>query len=324
MSEETPVVPQSTFPGEAFIGARESLGLGLDKVARQLHLSENVVRYIEQSELDRLADPVFARGYVRAYARFLKLDADAMVAAYNHQTGNLDSTGQVRTIGTLSTAPGRRPGHPLLKIGSWLFMLALIAASIWWWQAQFGFDFNKRAAGDDLPVSVETTDGTTLILPQLSDVEPDVVQPSVSKDAVVDDLLVEPLHDADVQASADKPGDVVVPIDEMSSAKHTAELSDSAAEPESLSGTASEPVVVKRELDLNFTDDCWLSVKDAQGRTLFSGVAKSGSSLVLDGDEPLALVVGRVSAVASIRYADKPIDLAAISKDNVARLKLPL
>ncbi|MBV0934078.1 RodZ domain-containing protein [Marinobacterium weihaiense] len=323
MSEETPAVFEPLFQGALFTQARTGLELSLDQVARQLHLSEEVVRYIESGELDALGDPVFARGYVRAYARFLKLDADAMVAAYNQQTGNLMTTGQVRAIGTLSTTPGRRPGHPLLRIGSWLFGLVLVAACLWWWQAQYGFDESGRAAVDDLPVSVETTDGTTLVLPQLS------VTDDESLAALTDDALAPlpaaedvRLPEADAVVSE---GPVDLPADEVSALETVSADAQPSTPAEEKARAEAAPVAgIEPALQLAFSDDCWLSVKDARGRTLYSGVAKGGSTLALEGAEPLALVIGRVSAVADIRYGGQSIDLAPLSNDNVARLRLPL
>ncbi len=294
MSEETEaVIPPVVFSGQVFSDARQALGLSTEQVSQQLHLPEKVIGAIERGALDQLKDPVFSRGYIRTYARFLKLDDDALVAAYNQQTGNNTTTAQVRAIGTVSTVPGRGQGHPVLKVGSWLFALALVAVSAWWWQAQFGFDADERPVQDDLPVSVETTDGTTLVLPQLNEIEPDV--------------------DAEVLA-------------EVPAADLAAEPEPRSATEEVAPASASVAQAAARfaGLALNFADDCWLSVKDARGRTLYSGVAKGGSSLELDGDEPLAVVIGRVSAVAEIRYDDKPIELASISKENVARLRLPL
>ncbi len=312
MSDQTEAaIPPVVFTGQAFSTARQKLGLSTEQIAHQLHLPEKVIQAIEQGALEQLKDPVFSRGYIRSYARFLKLDDDALVTAYNQQTGNNTTTAQVRAIGTVSTVPGRGQGHPVLRVGSWLFILALVAASIWWWQAQFGFDADERSAQDDLPVSVETSDGTTLVLPQLNEPEPD------------------PVPEAVEQMS---PAAAVDPAAEMSDTPLESGTS-TLAEPADLSAVdAEEPVVEPvaqtpthfSGLALSFADDCWLSVKDAHGRSLYSGVAKGGSSLELEGDEPLAVVIGRVSAVAEMRYDNKPIELASISKENVARLRLPL
>jgi len=317
VSDETEVViPAVAFSGETFSAARQRLGLSTEEVARQLHLSEAVIRSIEQSAFDQLKDPVFCRGYIRSYARFLKLDADAQVAAYNQQTGNLSTTAQVRPIGTVSTVQGRHHGHPILKVGSWLFLLALVAVSVWWWQAQFGFNAEQRPALDDLPVSVETTDGTTLVLPQLDDAEFQELEAEAPAAGDVDSAL-----DSDAPALPEMPA-ALLPNEQASVTLATPAADTMAQEPTVVEDAAT--VESFSGLALSFSEDCWLSVKDASGRTVYSGVAKAESSLELGGEAPLAVVIGRVSAVAEMRYAGQAIDLAALSKDNVARLSLPL
>lgn len=317
MSDETEVVnPPAVFSGQAFSEARQRLELSIQQVARQLHLPEAVIHSIEGGELDKLKDPFFSRGYIRAYARFLKLDADALVAAYNQQTGNLSTTAQVRAIGSVSTAPGRRHGHPVLKVGTWVFILVLIAVSIWWSQTQFGFDAEERSILNDLPVSVETTDGTTLLLPPVSDLE---TEAEVS--ARVDSQSVNESADE----TSEVPQESVESVSQ--SANTTTAETESQSSDEKINNEAEsgqpEPSV-HSGLSISLVEDCWLSIEDALGRTLYSGVAAAGSVLEFEGDEPLSVVIGRVSAVADLRYNNEPIELAAISKDNVARLSLPL
>jgi len=311
--ESLAVLPDAVFPDRIFTDARERLGLSVDHVCRQLHLPQDVINAIEKADLQHLSDPVFARGYIRSYARFLRLDPEPLIQAYNQQTGNLSTTGRVKAIGTVSVSPGRGQGHPLLRFGSWLFLLALVAVSIWWWQAQYGFDADERAELDQAPVSVETSDGTTLVLPQL--VEPEF-------DDIADNVAP-PVVTADNEATAPVSEPAAIAADsELGVEPEVTQALQVVAEPESEPESAS--LAQPGTLDLSFSADCWLSVKDASGRTLFSGVAEAGSSLALDGVEPLAIVVGRVSAVARMAYAEKTIDLAAISKNNVARLSLPL
>lgn len=318
------VTPPVVFSGEAFSSARQKLDLSSEQVARQLHLSTAIIDAIEQADFDRLKDPVFSRGYVRAYARFLKLDADAQVQAYNQQVGDLAACPGVKSIGTVSTVPGRRHGHPVLKLGSWLFVVALVAACLWWWQAQFGFDADERPPLDDQPVSVETTDGTTLVLPQLDATE----EPS---DLPVDAQSVIELSSEDgiTQGSTERESDAVPAGEQAESTEAASAIAAGSSQDDITGGEEAEPAAGITATDfsglaLSFSEDCWLSVKDARGRTLYSGVAKGGSSLELEGAEPLAVVIGRASAIAGIHYANQAIDLSAHSKENVARLRLPM
>ena len=73
---------------------------------------------------------------------------------------------------------------------------------------------------------------------------------------------------------------------------------------------------------MNFNADCWLQVNDATGKTLFSGIQKSGGTLNLNGTAPFKLKIGAPRAV-QIQYQGKPVDLSQFIKSNrVARLTL--
>jgi len=298
------------FPAGQFVQAREQQGLSVEQVCRQLNLSRAVVQAIEKGDLQYLSDPVFSRGYIRSYAKFLKLDADALVASYNLASGNVQTTGTVKAIGTVSTVPGRHQGRPLLRIGSWLFVLALIAASVWWWQTQQGLTTADREPLGDRPFSIETSDGKTLVLPQMdgavSEVEaieegepaatvPDAA-PENEEPVYLTDDQVQQLQEAQAAASS---------------------VAERDPEPE-------VPAALSSGLDITFSDDCWISIREVGGRTLFNGVAQAGQSLKFESDITLAVVVGKVDAVSQFSYQGESIDLAAMSKDNVARLSLPL
>ena len=300
----------SDFPAVQFTQAREQQGLSVEQVCRQLNLSKAVVQAIEKGDLQYLSDPVFSRGYIRSYAKFLRLDADAIVASYNRASGNVQMASAVKAIGTVSTVPGRHQGRPLLKIGSWLFVLALIAASVWWWQTQQGLTTADREPLDNRPLSIETSDGNTLILPQLDDVAPEGSASDKSEDVIAAPI-----------AAADEEEPVYLTEEQIEQLQDEQEAASSAAEQERESTPATS---VSNGLEVAFSDDCWISIREVGGRTLFNGVAQAGQSLNFQSDSTLAVVIGKVNAVRMLSYEGESIDLAVLSKDNVARFSLPL
>ena len=310
MNEEAQTeTADSGFPAQSFIQARESQGLSIEQVCRLLHLSRSVVEAIEKGDLQKLSDPVFSRGYIRSYARLLKLDADHCVACYNRASGNLQTAADVKAIGTVSTVPGRHRGRPLLKIGTWLFVAALIAVSVWWWQTQQGLNAPERDELGNKPLSIETSDGKTLVLPSLEDqtvsdlTEPDGAEPVQEQDEAVP--VPEEMQDA--PASAEEEGE-------------TLEDDASLAAP----ADQAEPSAAADTLDIVLSDDCWISIREIGGRTLFNGVAGASQPLSFQSDSRLSVVIGKVSAVSRFSYQGQEIDLTAMSKDDVARLSLPL
>ena len=84
MSETVSTVDVAAAPvqfGRELAAARESCGLSIAEVARQLKLSPTQVEAMEAGDYRRLPGPVFARGFLRNYARLVKLDPEVLRAS---------------------------------------------------------------------------------------------------------------------------------------------------------------------------------------------------------------------------------------------------
>jgi cytoskeleton protein RodZ len=69
--------------GEEFRSAREARGLTLSDVAEQIHIRSVYLNAIENEDWSSIGAPVYVRGFIRTYARFLGLDAEDAVATFN-------------------------------------------------------------------------------------------------------------------------------------------------------------------------------------------------------------------------------------------------
>jgi len=67
--------------GARLRAAREAAGLSVEDVALQLRMTTRVVRSLEAEDWSRLGAPVFVRGQVRSYSRFLGLTTAPMMDA---------------------------------------------------------------------------------------------------------------------------------------------------------------------------------------------------------------------------------------------------
>lgn len=315
-TEDLPSAPADVFSGDAFKDARESLGLGLDQLARELHLPAGTLQAIEKGELDTIGGPVFVRGYIRTYARRLELDADHYARLYDRSRGVKEIASAVKEVGTVSTTPARQ-SRSLLRFGSLVFIAAMIGVVIWWWQTQYSIDTVLNVQ-DSAPVTVDTADGNTLVLPTLAETVPDddltlgAVEPNPGTEEPIGSL-----PSTEAVAVGDAPEGT-----EPVASKPLDEAVENAAQEES-APPAVEAAMPAEGLHLVLTGESWLSVHDAQGRTLYNGIAGAGSDLDFTGEEPLRIVIGRASAVSRIEYAGEPVDLEAVNDKNVARLTLP-
>lgn len=72
--------------GELLRETRQSCGGDVDRIAATLRIRAAYLRAIEDGHYDRLPGPVYALGFVRAYADHLGLDADEAVRRFKQET----------------------------------------------------------------------------------------------------------------------------------------------------------------------------------------------------------------------------------------------
>ncbi|SPF34166.1 Transcriptional regulator, XRE family [Candidatus Sulfopaludibacter sp. SbA4] len=66
--------------GETLRREREKRNLGLEQISRELKISSRFLEAIEEEKFDKLPGVVFAKSFVRQYARMLGLDEDELAA----------------------------------------------------------------------------------------------------------------------------------------------------------------------------------------------------------------------------------------------------
>ena len=104
--------------GDEFRAAREARHLSLSDVSEQIHIRSVYLQSIEDEDWSAIAAPVYVRGFLRTYARFLGLDPEASVEAYNEAIDQADRVAS----GPLRVTPNSRNGPSL-----WLIVAALAA-----------------------------------------------------------------------------------------------------------------------------------------------------------------------------------------------------
>jgi cytoskeleton protein RodZ len=78
--DATPQVPNV---GQRLREARESKNYSIAEVAAQLRLTKETVTALEQQQWEKLHGRAYARGYFASYVKFLGLDEEAMLVAFN-------------------------------------------------------------------------------------------------------------------------------------------------------------------------------------------------------------------------------------------------
>lgn len=118
-------------PGESLRLAREAAGLTTKEVADSLNLLLTNIEAIEINQYDRIAG-IFIRGYVKNYARFLGLDADALVAAADLRLKSKGASAvSAKASPMRNRFHGERAGIPQMTTAHTVLAALITAAVIW-------------------------------------------------------------------------------------------------------------------------------------------------------------------------------------------------
>jgi transcriptional regulator with XRE-family HTH domain len=126
--------------GEELRREREIRGISLKEIADATKISRRFLDAIERNDHGILPAPVFTRGFVREYARYLGLSADEMVNRYNFAAAGDDRIEQSDHLTRLTTPqvvimpPKLRPSRSIppayARIDRNLIIIALIVAAL--------------------------------------------------------------------------------------------------------------------------------------------------------------------------------------------------
>lgn len=116
-------------PGTQLAEIRQQKGYSVEYVASKLHLRARIIELIDQGDFDLLPEPVFIKGYLRAYAKLLGVPAESFLHAFN-------------ALFTEEKKPERalwqskRESHKAEHFIRWFTLLfalsAMVAVGLWW------------------------------------------------------------------------------------------------------------------------------------------------------------------------------------------------
>jgi cytoskeleton protein RodZ len=281
-------------PGATLSAAREAHGLSITEVAEQMRISPRQVEAIEADRYGELPGAVFVRGFVRNYARLLKLDPVPLLHALEPALGGDVPLRAHEIAGTLPETTRRSHGRLWLGLIAVVVAVLAIAAAYEWWRGRVpanggGMGTIAPAQTPSAPLAPEATAPAQTTIP-------------LSPERVTD-APGAPAGEG-MQPSEAGGGGVAPPAP--------------AAAPES--PTARDgPAGVRMEM--GFVGESWVEIRDGEGNLQFSGTVPAGSTRSFEVRPPVDVVVGNAQAVR-ITYNDKPFDVAAHATRNIARFRL--
>ncbi|MGK2855607.1 MAG: helix-turn-helix domain-containing protein [Thermoanaerobaculia bacterium] len=130
-------VQESAQHGES-LGAelrkqREIRGVSLKEIADATKISKRYLEALEQDDFPSLPAPVFTRGFVREYARYIGLNSEDMASRYSQVIGAPPETSATPVTPDKTKKP---EGLPFIRIdrnlSAFAVLLVVFAAVMWW------------------------------------------------------------------------------------------------------------------------------------------------------------------------------------------------
>lgn len=304
----------ATNAGEQLREARELKGLTVEDVAARLRIPARYVRALEQGDAGVLPEPTFVRGYVKAYARELGLDADALVAELAPAVEVKAPRPLLAVDGGTSGRKGSAARAPNFRAAStrrrpWLVAAVVVVVLV----VVVLFFALRGPATPSSPVAVEVPVAPTL---PAGDAAPVALPPPVAGsggNAVVTAIRLPPAPSslpAPEAAGAATTGTVALPgaggaqplpLPQPAATAPAASPAATATATAIAPPAAKEEAVPRRGLYIRFRGESWVEVRDVDNVVLHTSVQSAGSVLSLDGKAPLTVTLGD-SGVADLWY----------------------
>ena len=283
-------------PGKTLAAQREAMGWTVEQVADQLKLAVRQVIALEEGDYASLPGPAVVRGFIRAYAKILKVDAAPLVAMVALDAP-APSDATATTIRRDKPAAfsevrfptnGKRSSFPVLPLLA-LVVVAGAGAAAW----HFGL----------IPSSVLRTEPAATSAAASPAASTTVLPPPVTVVASA------PAASAPVPSTS-------VPLISVPPPGGASATPAAAPAPETPAAAPGANALV-----IDVREDSWIEVRRAKGAPLLSRLVKGGSTETVDVTEPVTLIVGKPGAVsATLRGAQ--VELPPVPGSTISRVNL--
>jgi len=298
---------QNVSPGAQLAACRQERGWTVEQVASQLNLAPRQIVAIENDDYPALPGMAIVRGFVRAYAKLLKIDPSPMLAMLGGET--VFSGDSIAPRKTLSTpfAAARLPTMTERSglSSKWLFLvLLLLLAGVGLWATHESGEIEglSRSASSRVESGL-----AYLSQPASTEQKSPKVDPAPAPVPV-------PVTPADGTGTTEAPQ----PENLVPSASAESATSDSNAVPPVESTAPAE----KNILQLKINSDSWIEVRRISNNSIvISRTGTAGTTENIDVDEPVSVVIGNAAGVDA-SFRGTPLELKNSAHNNVARLNL--
>lgn len=323
-TENPSVQEKLAGPGAQLAAQREAQGWTIEQVANQLNMATRQIQALESNNYAALPGMVVVRGFLRSYAKLLKMDPAPLLAMVAEESPAAPGEA-IELKRALSAAytesslpPMQKPavsGRSLLLAGVLVILLAVgwIAYQNGLFPASVSSAQEKK---DENPSQTASAEASIVSQPAAETAQPPVVAPSAASAPTTVNLPLPAIAPSapPVQPAAVAPSSAPAVVDAAAAKPKETVQAPPVADP------MNAPADGKNNLVLAVRQDTWVEIRRADKVVLVSRVLKAGSTATFDVAQPVALTFGNAAGVdASLR--GKPLDLKA-AKNNVIRLEV--
>lgn len=270
--------------------AREKQGLHIGALSAAIKVSQRKLEALEADRIDELPDATFARALAQTVCRQLKIDPGPVLALLPPpKSHRLEHLGEGINE-TFRESAGRLGGDgiSLASPAVWAAGLVLLAAVVVYLLPPGLLDRGASTVGESAP-------------------------------AVAASSVIELVPVAPQSASAAAAAVAGAAASEVPAA--TVETVHAAPDPAAAASDAAVSPPVAGVLQLRTNAESWIEVRNGTGQVVLQRLVLPGETLGLDGALPFKLKIGNAAATQLV-FRGQPVDLAASTRDNVARLEL--
>ncbi len=294
--------------------ARLAKGLSLETLASVLKVTPAKLDALESGRFKELPDLAFARALAKTVCRYLELDpVMGMASLPSAQPVSLSSSEHKGVPFKASKARlnldvgGGMPFKLVLK-AQWLAPLGILLAAVLvyvmpahhpWLQPLL-----DRFASTNAPEVVASQVSVAAAMPV------ELLQKNASAVEVAS---------SEAQESVGEPAAPMASVPPVPLVPALVAASSTVLPPPGADGAAA--ATASGAVELSVSDGAWIEVKDATGGKVLHRHLNTGERAVLDGQAPFSLKIGNAAAV-KLSYKGQPVELAAFTRNNVARLEL--
>jgi cytoskeleton protein RodZ len=338
--------PAHGLPGQVLAAQREALGWSVEQVADQLKLAVRQVVALEAGDYDSLPSPAVTRGFVRAYAKLVKLDPAPLVAQIAMETPAPADTSAVtanRRPTPASFSQSRFPSHgkrSTLPLG-WIAgaVAVVVAAAAAWHFGVVPGSQHGEAGGNGVAApaasgaAVETANGSsveTLPNPSVplisvpgSSASTSAPAAAPSGTAPATNAAPGPVVNVPGTTATGAPPAAIPPAPATPPASQTPAAAAATTAPAAAPAPAGPAAPAgANALVLNVREDSWIEVRPAKGGApLLSRLVKAGSTETVNVEQPVRVTVGNPGGVTATLRGNA-VALPPVPGKTLARVNL--